>query len=410
MATKSGVMIKSILADLFSRKEERKDEKTMLSESREREQLLMSKLESMLSTIQYDFSIKLPKEKIKEYRIENRIARMRMLLENPLISNVDTTALYQQILGFADSLDLALKKGYDRMAYWSSMALHKSVESLWIQTPDLYIQDPEMEMALYANKLTYAHSFSNIIGLAKEQDSLEEKRRAHEPDHKRRTEELQARRSAYLAMSKTEAGQKLVASAESKRSDPSSLTKEEKAYVENKERIDLLTDLTKASLTVLESLDTSLITTVKEIETTRMQLLQEPDVEDPKLGAKVKEANRVFREQITRQLDNAYMEMQAHEEHIAGMEALQNHVAIKHRYAKIQETVDRLETEELNRSLDELQARREVVRKAQNAMMMRQQVQEIQKLAEEEMLVEQEPPELELDEEPEVESEVEYDL
>lgn len=413
MATKNGAKIKSLISELFSKKEQ-KDVKTLLSESREREKLLMSKLEEMLATIEYDPSIKLTVEKIKEFKIENRIARMRKLLENPLISNVDTAALHEQIIGFAFSLDLALKKGYERMAYWASMALHKSVETLWIETPALYVQDPEMEMALYANKLNYAHNFSNIIALAKQQDTLEEKRKTHEPDHKRRVEELQARRNAYLAMSKTQDGQKLVASAEAKRSDPTSLTKDEKAYVDNKERIDLLTDLTKESLTILESLDTQLITTVKQIETTRMQLLEEPDVDDPKLVAKVKEANRIFREQITRQMDNAYMAMMAHEEHIASMEALLNHPAIKHRYAKIQETVDRLETEELNKSLAELEARRETIRKAQNAMMVQQQVREVQRQTEAEVLVEFEEPETEIEEEQEQEFEpeveVEYDL
>ena len=203
-----------------------------------------------------------------------------------------------------------------------------------------------------------------------------------------------------------------MASAEAKRSDPTSLTKDEKAYVDNKERIDLLTDLTKESLTILESLDTQLITTVKQIETTRMQLLEEPDVDDPKLVAKVKEANRIFREQITRQMDNAYMAMMAHEEHIASMEALLNHPAIKHRYAKIQETVDRLETEELNKSLAELEARRETIRKAQNAMMVQQQVLEVQRQTEAEVLVEFEEPETEIEEEQEqeFEPEVEYDL
>lgn len=410
MATKNGAKIKSILSDLFSRTE-KKDVKTILSESRERERMLMSRLNAMLTAIEYDPNLKLPKDKIKEYKIESRLARMIKLLETPLVSNVDTTALFQQILLFADSLDLALKEGYDRSAYWASMALHKSVESLWVQAPALYVQDPEMEMALYANKLTYAHSFSNIIGLAKEQDTLEKKRATVEPDHKRRTQELQARRNAYLAMSKTEEGRNLVASAETKKTDPSSLNEAEKAYVENKERIDLLTDLTKASLTVLETIDTSLITTVKDIETTRMQLLQEPDVQDPKLGVKVKEANRIFREQITRQLDDAYMRMVAFEEGINDLEELLKHPAIAHRYAKIQETVDRLETEELERSLAELEARREVVRKAQNSIMLQQQIQEVQKQTEEIVLTE---PEVDLtmdfEEEQEFETEVEYDL
>lgn len=409
MATKNVTKIKSMFAELF-RREEHKDTKTLLSESRERERHLMSKLERMLATIDAKVDIRLPDDKIKEYRIEGRIARMRKILEEPLITNVDTTALHQQIMSFADSLDLALQKGYDRMAYWASMALHKAVETLWIQTPDLYVQDPEMEMALYVNKLHYAHNLSNIIALAKQQDTLAAERDVLEPDHKRRNDELLARRNAYLAMSKTEAGRKLVASAEAKSSDPTSLNEAEKAYVENKERIDKLTDLIKISLTQLESIDTELITTVKSIESTRMQLLHEPDVEDPKLVAKIKQANKIFRERITRQLDRAYEEMRTFEEHVDEMEALQNHVAIKHRYAKIQETVDRLETEELNRSLAELEARREVIRKAQNSVMLSQQVQEIQKQTEEEVLVDIEPPEVEVDEEPEMETEVEYEL
>lgn len=410
MGTKNTAKIKSIFADLFSKKDS-KDDKTILAETRVREQELMSKLEAMLTSLQYSTGIKLPEEKIKEYRIPNRIARMRQLLEIPLISNVDTTALYNHILGFADALDMALKKGYDRMAYWASMALHKTVETLWIETPALYIRDPEMEMALYANKLNYAHSFSNIIALAKKHDSLEEQRKTEEPDHVRRTEELQARRNAYLAMSRTEAGQKLVASAESKMSDPTSLTREEKAYIDNKERIERLTGLTKASLSVMEALDTQLITVVKDMETTRMQLLQEPDVDDPKLNIKVKEANRLFREQITRRLDEAYESMRAHDEHVEGMDALRGHAAIKYRYARIQEEVDRLETAELNRSLAELEARRDVVRKAQNAIMLEQQVRDVQKQIEDEVIEIREPEpeiEVEMDQEPEVE--IEYDL
>ena len=412
MATKNTAKIKSILSGLFSR-EEQKDAKTILSESREREKLLMSRLNSILSTVQYDPNVKLSKEKIKEFKIETRIARMIKLLENPMVSNVDTTALFQQVLLFADALDLALREGYEHTGYWASMALHKSVESLWVQTPALYLHDPEMEMALYASKLNYAHNFANIIGLAKEQDSQERKRSTVEPDHKRRTQELKQRRNAYLAMTKTEEGRKLVASAESKASDPTTLNEDEKAYIENKERIDTLTDLTKNSLTVLEAINTVLVTTIKQIETTRMQLLQEPEVEDPKLVAKVKEGNRLFREQLTRQLDNAYAAIMAYEEHGIAMGELMNHPAIVHRYAKVQETVDRLETEELERSLAELEARKEVLRKAQNSIMMHQQVQEIQRQTEDIVLTIEEPePELnfDFDEEPEVETEVEYDI
>ena len=410
MATKNTAKIKSMFSSLFSR-EEQKDIKTILSESREREKLLMSRLNQILVAVQYDTTTKLSKDKIKEYKIESRVARMIKLLETPLVSNVDTSALFKQILFFADALELALRENFEHTAYWASMALHKSVESLWIQAPAMYVHDPEMEMALYASKLNYAHNFSNIIGLAKEQDSQERKRNTIEPDHKRRTQELKQRRNAYLAMSKTEEGRKLVASAETKATDPTSLNEDEKAYIENKERIDTLTDLTKVSLTTLEAINTSLVATIKQIETTRMQLLQEPDVEDPKLVAKVKEGNRIFREQLTRQLDNAYAAIMAFEEHGIAMGELMNHPAIVHRYAKIQETVDRLETEELERSLAELEARKEVLRKAQNSIMMHQQVQEIQRQTEDIVLTIEEPElNFDFDEEPEVETEVEYDI
>lgn len=402
--------MKSILSDLFSRKEQ-KDVKTILAESRQREQSLISTLDTLLQNIPYATNYKLSKEKIKEYKIENRLARMRKLLETPLISNLDTSALYQHIEFFANSLETALQEGNEQTAYWASMALHKSVESLWLPTPSMYARDPEMEMALYASKLQYARNFSNIIELAKRQDTQETERRTLEPDHKRRMEELQARRNMYLAMSKTEEGRKLVTSAKSKCSNPASLNEQEKAYFENQKRIEQLTGLTAISLSKLEAIDTALITLVKEIENTRIQLLDEPTVEDPRLAAKLKMASDYFRDQITRQLDEASNMMRNYEGHVAGMTALMNHHANTHKYAKIQETLDQVETEELNRQLAELEARREVVRKAQNAILIQQQTEELQRQMEDIVFTEQESePEMDFEEEQEFEPEVEYDL
>lgn len=380
MATKFIAMLKS----LGSNKSE-KDVKTLMSERREREKTLMSKTETMLSDIQYSNNIKLPQDKIKEYKVESRLARMRKVLETEMVTKVDTEELDNLIIKFADSLKLALEQNLPNMAYWSSVALHKAVESLRLETPDLYAKDPVMEVALYNQKVMYANTLSNIITLAQKQDHLEVQMNDQQKEIDRKQTERDNRQKAYDLMHKTKQGQALVVSMRSKNNNLAAMTKEEKAVYENEKRIASLRSLLASDYAQLEVYDTNLTAILNDIETSRVQLLQEPDIDDEKLAAKIKEANRIFREKMTKQLDDAYLSMIAFDEHITNMEELLKHPAIKLKYAKIAAAIEEMENERIEQKLAALEAQRKMNRDIQNAMMIQTQEKELEKELEEEI-------------------------
>lgn len=422
MANKLTAKISATIANLFGGKNEQKSIKVILEEAREREKQLMSKMEIMLDDIQYNPAIKLSKEKIKELKIESRVARMRRALESPLITKIDTEALDNLILSFADSLKLALEQGYEKTAYWSSMALLKTVECLRIDTPELYARDPEMEKALYINKLTYAENFYNIIQVAIEQDRKEMQMLSLETDFNNKVSELYNRETAYKALMETEAGMKLNAAVEAKKANPASMNEAEKSVVTNHKRIASLRDQLKAGRVSWETIDTELTDLTKQIEMIRLQLLADPEVRDEKLAAKIKTSGEIFRANLNKRLDETYLMMSAYEEGLTEMEELLKHPAIKAKYAKIAQSLADMENEWLTRAQNEMDAHRAAIRKAQNVAMVEGQVEKLyQELADFQYEVErerqaqmekamEEETEVETEQETEVEYETEADI
>lgn len=378
MANKMTAKISATIANLFGGKPEQKSVKVILDEARDREKQLMSKMEVILDEIQYNPRIRLPKEKIKEFKIENRVARMRKALETPLITKIDTVELDNLVLSFADSLKLALEQGYEHGAYWASMALLKTVETLRIDTPDLYARDPEMEKALYVQKLNYANNFYNLIQEAIEQDRKEEQMATLEADYNNKAGEMRNRETAYRALMKTEAGMKLIAATNAKKTAPASMTDAEKAVLDNEKRITSLRDQMRTSHTVWETLDTELTAIVNQVEAIRMQLLADPEVHDEKLAAKIKAAGEIFISSLNKRLDEAYIMMTGYDEYGEQIAQLLNHPAIKAKYAKIAQALADMENEWLTRAQAELEAHRVAVRKAQNVGMMERQVEKLQ--------------------------------
>lgn len=381
MATKNTAKITGMFNSLF-KKPEQKSVKDILESAREKEKLLISKMDTMLSAINYDPNIKLSAEKIAEYKIKNRIARMRRSLETPLVTEYDCTELYDQILNFADSLKLALEQGHEQAAYWSSMALHKTVETLRVDTPELYARDPEMKEALYQNKLAYAQSFYNIIQTAIEVDRLTQERSEHETDYKNKARELQARASAYKALLQTAEGKALLAEVNAKKPNLASMTPEEQNVVENEKRIDTLRGLLTAGTALWESVDTELTTRLKSIEMIRLELLRGPDVKDSRLAAKIEESGKRFRERLTSRLDDAYIEMTAIDRGIVDFEALLNHPANRAKWAKIAESLSQLENEWLTTAMAKQEAYQSVIRKASDMSMIDRDLQELQQALE----------------------------
>ena len=416
----------AIKMNIFGRggsKKPEKDCRASMGERREREKTLMSKMKTMLSDIEFNNNIKLPKEKIKEYNIEPRLARMYKVLDTEMVCNVDTKELDDLVIVFADSLKLALEQNLPNMAYWSSVALHKAVESLRVETPDLYASDPEMEEALYQQKLMYAKNLRMVIDLSKEQDRQEKREADQIADIDRKKSEWEVRTDLYNNMYKTPEGRELVTNMKAKHGNIAAMTEKERAVLENEKRLTTLQGLLAADYAALEVIDTDLGSIINQIETTRARLLIEPDIVDEKLAAKVKEANRVFREQLTKQLDRAYEAMQAHDEHISAMEQLMNHPAIKYKYAKVAEALEKMESEKLEQQMKKLEAQRELGRKMQNSLMLQKESmrlqneidQEVQKIVDDITEIETEPEidiniDIEEDVDQEEEVEVEYDL
>lgn len=386
MANKLGTKLGGMLSNLFAGSE-KKSETDIIDDARERDVQLRTALKILMDKIQFDKTIKLDPQIIKENKIENRIARMLLALEDPLITTVDTASLDKQVLDFVNSLDLAVTQGHKHAAYWSSMALFKTVEVLRVVTPALYEKDSDMQKALYENKVHYAQNFNNIITLAIEQDRLETAKQDLETDFNANAARMRELEENYKQFLSTDFGKNLFAGAQAKLAAPATMTDDEKYVMDLQKEIARLQDQLSNSTVTWEGLDSSLTATIQNIEQIRLQLLQDPDVKDEKLAAKIQKSSEIFREELKKRLDDAYLLMAAGDEHTAKMQELLKHPAIKAKYAKMAQAIADMENNWLKEALNRQAAQRTIAHQAESLASIMESVKQL----EQEILAETQP-------------------
>lgn len=108
---------------------------------------------------------------------------------------------------------------------------------------------------------------------------------------------------------------------------------------------------------------------------------------DPKLQDRINEANRIYREKLREELNNAEKAMRDYDVHISAMTELGNHSAHIMSVAKSLEMDKQMETEKYQQLLAEKQAAELRARAAENVAVMQEKIRE--QIQEHERILEQ---------------------
>ena len=339
-----------------------KDPRELSSASREREKHLQSKLESLLSDIEYSPDFKLSKEKIAEFKIPLRLSKMIKSLETPLVTETDESSLDAMIESFVDALRKALRLGYENSAYWSSLALHHSLECLHVAVDEY---DKEFSELLYARKLEYAQTLNSIIRNANTLDEMDQAISADEKAYNRWIKELHELKDEYNAMKTSDRGRDLINRTRLKAANPSEMSPDELDLFNRLQRIRDLKKLLGDKTSIRNANLKTYRTASMAIQQLNDQLRQKPTVTDEKLAATMAAVNNRFLKHlddristtldIERTMDDYSVKLKETVKRIEKASALE-----------INETIDNLDVEAVEASLARRESKEMAARIAAN--------------------------------------------
>ena len=411
MGNKYGSKIKSSIKNRFGGKQEApKDAQTLQQENRKRELDMISNLQTLLKEVESHSGINLSQKKITEFKIKERIAGMLNSLQTTRVTQTDEGELDKLITGFIDSLRTALKNGYEQMSYWSAVALTSSTLILRVEVPE---SDKDYEDLLYKRKAHYAETLATIIADARAIDEAIRKLERLNADCQAKKKELARRKDIHTALKQSEGGLAKLQNIRAKANDTGSMTDDERKVFEN---VLIIHELQDSIQTITEQIvierDT-LRTHDNALQRYQQQLATLPTVDDEKLAAKMKKLDEIFvqrlNDQVSRNLEIAKQE-RAYAEGISSV-AKRVHQANAQRF---NEAMDNLNMEDVDNAIIKLEGAA-LIKQAQETA---RRIEKIQRDIEEnihidtvdEPIVITEPePITEVDEDPEHESEYDYE-
>lgn len=318
-----------------------KDVQTLQRENRDREVEMLDKLKFLLNTIEHSPDVKLSQEKINQFHIRQRIAKMIRSLDTTRVTEQDEKGLDDLIIWFIDCLDTALRNGYENMAYWASIAVHHSTETLHIPVPK---SDLEFATMLYGRKYKYAETLKLVIEEARAMDVAQQTLEGENADFERLREELKRRKERHEALKQSRGGIQLIQSTRQKINDRGSMTEEEQEVFENLLKIRDLSRSVKGLANSRTIAMDALRTHDAAVRKYQSQLREKPTVEDEKIAARMKVIDTYFLEQLDARVSRTLAIDKLQDEFFAGLEQIASRVE-RANAQRVSETLDAMEME-----------------------------------------------------------------
>lgn len=390
----------------------RQDVQKLQRENRDREMEMLSKLKYLLNCVEHSPDIKLSQEKINQFHIRQRIAKMIRSLDTTRVTEQDEKGLDDLIIWFIDCLETALKNGYENMAYWASIAVHHSTETLHIPVPR---SDLEFANMLYSRKYQYAQTLKLVIEEARAVDVAQETLEGENVDFERFSQELKNRKERHEALKQSRGGVQLIQSTRQKINNRGSMTEEEQEVFENLLKIRELSRSVKGLANSRSIALDAMRTHDAAIRKYQSQLREKPTVEDEKIAARMKVIDTYFLEQLDARVSRTLAIDKLQDEFYAGLEQIASRVD-RANAQRVSETLDAMEMEKVDLAIAARENAEMVKRIRDNQRQLEQMEQLLQESIQEiEEEVEQqfqtyEEPELEQEQETEAEYETEEEF
>ena len=371
MAATKGM--KNVFSNLFSKKEEKNDklkEPEHASGLRKRERAMIARLEAIdLDNPQR----RLSDEKIQELNIPGVIKYACSELNYPLITDQDIKNLDDNMDYIIKALEHAIKEGEEMTAEWACTALVFSIRNLRMDIAGL---EGDYANDLMACRVEYARNLCRLVEQCREHDHLAANLAEQERRRQQKREELDTAKNRYVARRDSGALDIYLAELEQNIHNPASMSDEAKALKKELSNLQML----KASLievdTAIDADQVSLNNRITQIESRRNALSSPPHTHDPKLQERINEANRLYREKLRRELNDAEQALRDHDVHIGAMTELANHSVHVYTVSQALQIAKDIDLERYQHMLAEKQAEELRARAAANVEALKESIRE----------------------------------
>ena len=369
--------MKNLFGSIFggkpAKEENAKKGPESVSAPRAREKEMSTLLTNILDGTLQDPQSKLSEQKIQELNIPGVLKYAISELRYPFITEHDTKNLDANMKKIITSLDDAIKQGNEMTAEWACTALVFSIKSLRVDIPEV---DEDNSEALMKCRVQYSENLRLLVELCREHDVVSANLADQRDRRQKKREELDLAKSHYQARRDSGALDVLLGELQTKVHAPATMSDDALALRDELSNIHLL----KASLlqldTDINAKQLTLNNRKSQIDSSRNILATPPHAEDPKLQERINETNRIYRENLRDELNNAEKAMRDFDVHISAMTELANHSAFVVSVSKSMEIVKQMELEKYQQLQAEKEAAAIQARAAENYAVMQEKVRE----------------------------------
>ena len=287
--------------------------------SRLREKKMIAGLESIDLN---DPQNRISQQKLRELNIQGVINYALSELRFPLVIEHDIKDLLNNTYYIIRALEDAVKEGLESTAEWACTALVFAIKNLRTEVPGV---DQDCADALMKCRVEYAQNLRLLVDLCRSQDILTANLADQRVRRQEKRQELDAVKNRYQARRDSGALDLCMAELERNAHNPATMSDEALALRDELFNLHLL----KASLIEVDIdinyKQLSLDNHIAQIHSRRNALANLPHAKDPKLQERITDANRLYRESLRRQLNEAEQGMRDYDVHIGTMTELANH-------------------------------------------------------------------------------------
>lgn len=327
---------------------------------------------------------KLSERKMQELNVQGVISYARSELRYPFITEHDTKNLDANMKKIIAELKEAVKEGHEMTAEWACTALVFAIKSLRVDIPEV---DEDNSETLMKCRVQYSENLRLLVELCREHDVISANLADQRDRRQKKREELDLAKSSYQSRAESGALDVLLGELQTKLHAPATMSDEALALRDELNNLHLL----KASIlqldTDINAKQLTLNNRKSQIDSSRNILATPPHAEDPKLQERINETNRLYRENLRNELNNAEKAMRDFDVHISAMTELANHSAFVVSVSKAMEVVKQMELERYQQLQAENEAAALRARAAENYAAVqekvREQIEEHERIAEE---------------------------
>lgn len=296
----------------LSRQSNRKSDQH-ISDPRAREQEMIAKLRSIDID---DPHRQLSDEKIEELKIRTVIEDACRDLRYPLVIDQDISQLDEELAAIISSLAEAIRMGKEMTAECACSALTSAIENLSMDISDL---DADMAAETMRCRLEYSRDLVLLLQLCREYDNLTFSLKTRTKMRQQKRRELDKIKASYLSRRNSGILDHILQELRLHVATPAAMGEEARALRDELSKLHLLKSAIIGLDIAIDADQVTRNTRGAQIDSRRNALASAPRPRDRKLQARINEADRIYREQLQRELEEAENAIRDYTQHIDNM-------------------------------------------------------------------------------------------